>query len=244
MSITRRNLSDLSGGDVLLTKVLAINKVKGDPTQGKKLQLEIAEHVRNPHNNASSLAGALNQSDARFGKTRPRRGYQSAEPAEFFALFGHYFSDEEKKKMMNLQVHTGKGGEANWKKDIDFVEVNILNPKTSEGIPIALKILENNTPASEGQKFKAYPNLRADGSANPRAGQPITTDGKKVYSHVSVDFCTVDKDGQYQKPSRIFLKPDAIETPTGLTVEQARQQMAAQVAPTNEAVAPEEMKIS
>lgn len=76
-------IEGLKTGETLLVKARG---VKGD-----KVELEFAEHVKNPNNTGSSnpLIGLLNKSDARFSaQGGPRRGWITGTKTDISALLG------------------------------------------------------------------------------------------------------------------------------------------------------------
>lgn len=158
-----KTIKDLNKGETLLT---TITKVAGD-----KYQVEIAEFVSNPEARAN-LAALLNEDDARFKSATPkaRRAWQSGTQASILKYLG---IDVTKLAFAKVKVKRA-GGE----KEVEQVEMNILNPKIL-GQRVHIELRDSFEPAREGQSPKL--SIGAD-----EVTRYFMKDGKNIYQNTSV----------------------------------------------------------
>ena len=161
------NLENLKVGNTVLTIVRAINKVKGDPSKGKVLQIEIVERV-----SAANLLSIALSDDDRITKNKPQRAWFPFQTETFIELFD--IEPQVAEKLRALEVSTGlKPSE--YVEDKHFVRLNISNP-TVLGDRLRLQIVETTV----------KPNERSTPMINPKTQKVLTHNGNPIYRVASV----------------------------------------------------------
>ncbi len=179
------NLDQLKVGETVLTSVRAINRVASDPSQGKVLQIEVAERVAT--NNL--LAIALSDDD-RIIKNKPQRAWMPFQTETFIDLFN--IEPTVAEQLRNLQVSTGLKPDQ-YVEGTHYVKLNIANP-TVLGDRIRLQIKETTV----------KPNDRATPMINPKTQVVLTNNGLPIYRVVSV---------VNTPPNNVRLSRDVVGTP-------------------------------
>lgn len=149
----------LTKGNVLLTSAKKVN--------GGKIQLEFAEHVNNPNlSGNNNIVGLLNASDSRFGASKPRRAWVSAEIADAVAMIDQLEADQVA-SLANAPV-----GEE--------MELNISNPSI-QGQDLHVQV--NETIA--GTKWQME-NIDRAAKRRGADGDIMTYNGSPIFSDVTV----------------------------------------------------------
>ena len=147
-------IEGLKPGETLLVKARG---VKGD-----KVELEFAEHVKNPNNTGSSnpLVGLLNKSDARFSaQGGPRRGWVTGTKTDISALLG-------------IDVSTLTLG-----MELPF---NKINP-TINGMRLRLQVMETTI----ADAYQAE-NIDTQAKRRGKDGDYILHEGMYIFANVKV----------------------------------------------------------
>jgi hypothetical protein len=150
------SLETLKFGEVLLTEVRPVNYT--DPSK-PKVQIEIAEFVRDPQRSVSALS-LFNADDDRFSG-KPRRAWLVVSPAMLKTHLG-----------VDLPVGFADGDEV--------IELNILNPMVGNQ-PLRIQIEETLTP-SEWQSLNIDKAAKRAGKDGPY----ITHGGNYIFSNTTV----------------------------------------------------------
>ena len=177
------NLDQLKVGDSVLTMVRAINRVAGDPSKGKVLQIEVAERIA-----AQNLLSLALPNDERITKNKPQRGWMPFEVETFIELFN--IEQTVADQLRNLTVSTGLPV-SQYVEGTHFVRLNIVNP-TVLGDQLRLQIKETTV----------KPNERAVAKINPSTKKPMLHNGEPIYRIVSI---------VNVKPQNSFLVADKVE---------------------------------
>ncbi len=179
------NLDQLKVGETVLTSVRAINRVASDPSQGKVLQIEVAERVA-----ANNLLAIALSDDDRIIKNKPQRAWMPFQTETFIDLFN--IEPTVAEQLRNLQVSTGLKPDQ-YVEGTHYVKLNIANP-TVLGDRIRLQIKETTV----------KPNDRATPMINPKTQVVLTHNGQPIYRVVSV---------VNTPPSNVRLSRDVVGTP-------------------------------
>lgn len=184
-SLNSGKVESIKKGESIITSVRAINKVAGDPAQGKILQIEVAERTGD-----KSLLAEFLPNDSRIIQSKAQRGWINIETDVFVELFG--IKDQQMvQQLNNLVVSTGLPLDQRVQ-GTHFVPLNIVNPTVNSN-QLRLEITETTVQPNENSRPKI----------NPSTNQVVTYNGKPVYRTVNV---------VNYEPKNVLLASDKITT--------------------------------